>query len=133
MKNRWLYAAWGGMFVLCALLGLLSQVTGAAATVRTVLGLLFFVPGGLLLARGLQGERRTLRILRLISGLSLGLTLIALVANFLTVLSPDPVAKAMHILLGIVSAPMLCIGHWAWSMFLWACLLTASFVKLPEK
>lgn len=133
MKNRWLYAAWGGLYILCAGLGFLPQSTGYANAARVLLGLIFFVPGVLLLLRGLSGSRKTLRVLRVISGVSLGLTLAALVANFLTVLSSDAVAKAMHILLGIVSTPMLCIGHWAWSMFLWACLLSASFVNVPKK
>lgn len=129
MKNKYLYAAWCGLYILCAGLGFLPKSTAYANAARVLLGLIFFVPGALLLARGMAGSAKTLRVLRIICICSLSLTLVALVANFLTVLAPDSVAKAMHILLGLVSAPMLCIGHWAWSLFLWACLLSATFVK----
>jgi len=35
----------------------------------------------------------------------------------------------LHIMLVIVSSPMVCSGNWALSLFLWACLLVASLRK----
>jgi hypothetical protein len=67
-----------------------------------------------------------------LSALSLGLTLILLVLNFLTALQSDFLGQVLHYTLVIVSSPMICSGHWAMSMFLWACLLMMS-MKLLKK
>ena len=61
-----------------------------------------------------------------LSALSLGLTLILLVLNFLTALQSEFLGQVLHYTLVIVSSPMICSGHWAMSLFLWACLLIAS-------
>ena len=39
----------------------------------------------------------------------------------------------LHILLIIVSTPMVCGQYWVLGLFGWACLLFATFVNLPDK
>ena len=39
------------------------------------------------------------------------------------------VSPVFHDLLNVVSAPMFCSEYWVLSLFGWACLLSASFVK----
>ena len=59
----------------------------------------------------------------------LGLTLALLIGNILAVLGGTALDTPLHIALGLVSAPMFCSNYWVVSLFLWAVLLVASFVK----
>ena len=63
---------------------------------------------------------------------SLVLTLCFLVAN-MAVAAAETTNKLLHVLLALVSAPMLCGQYWAMSLFLWACLLFATFIKQPKE
>ena len=133
MKNNALFALWGGAYILCVLLGFVAQPAGFLKILMLILSLAFFIPGVILLYRAIQGrDKKTLKLLRLVCTASLALTLIALVASFLTVLASDLVGRLMHVLLVIVSAPMVASGYWVLSMFLWACLLMGTFLK-PKK
>jgi hypothetical protein len=118
------------MYVLCTLLAFLPSPTGFLRVLLLLLALVFFIPGGMLVFYGLkENNRKTLRQLRIVSILSLGLTLAALVGNFLTVLASDAVGTALYVLLVLVSTPMVCSSLWILSLFLWACLLMATFLK----
>ena len=130
MKTKSLWLAWCVMYVLCTLLAFLPSPTGFLRLLLLLLALAFFVPGGMLVFYGLkENNRKTLRQLRMVSILSLGLTLAALVGNFLTVLASDAVGTALYVLLVLVSTPMVCSSLWILSLFLWACLLMATFLK----
>ena len=123
MTKRLLFALWGVMFVFCAGLGFLPEVSRW----MTVLSVLFFAPPGVLLYRAKkERDNHTRLLIRNLAALSLGLTVLLLVATFLTALSSEAVGNVLHCLLTVVSAPMLCSGHWALSLFLWACLLVGS-------
>lgn len=133
MRNRTLFAVWGGLFVLCAGLGFIPN-PGSFRWLLTGLSLVFFVPGGVLLYRaGKRRSREALRLIRNLSALSLGLTAVLLAANILSALAPDLVGTALYVVLGIVSAPMLCSQVYALSLFLWACLLFASIHLLKTR
>ena len=133
MKKSLLYAAWGGMFVLCAGLGFLQEPKGAAQAALTVISLLFFCPPALLLWQACgEGDRRTAAIVRNLSALSLGMTAVLVIVNILSAFGSDALGLFLHGMLTIVSAPMLCSGYWALSLFLWACLLIAS-LAFPGK
>ena len=130
MKNSSLFLFWAGLYALCALLGLTPLPGTFGSVVMTILSLLFFLPGGILVYRGIQRHnRKLLRTVRIISICSLILTLIFLTASFLTVLSSSVVGLTIHILLTLFSAPMICSGYWFLSIFLWACLLMSSFMR----
>lgn len=130
MNNKSLYVLWGGLYILCTLLGFISSPSGALKVLLVIFALLFFLPGFLLLYRAVKTQdKKNLRTLRLLSGVSLLLTLLALVGNFLAVLGSEAVGTLLHILLVVVSTPMLCSQFWVGSLFLWACLLMGTFLK----
>ena len=127
MNKKLLYLLWAGLFILCACCGFIPQPEGPLVLLMTICSLLFFLPPGLLLwDSGRQQDLHTIKLIRNLSALSLGLTLVLLVLNFLTVLRSEFLGSVLHYILVIVSSPMICSGHWAMSLFLWACLLIAS-------
>ena len=133
MNKKILTVLWAGLFIVCAGLGFIPEPVGAVRIVLTVLSLVFFLPPALLLYdAGKQQDKATAQLIRNLAVLSLGLTLVLLILNFLTVLSSQALGQILHYVLTIVSAPMICSGHWAMSLFLWSCLLTASLKQLKK-
>ena len=127
MKNRILFASWGLLFIVCAGLGFIPEPTGAARVLLTLLSLLFFLPPAVLVwDGGRTGNRAQLTLIRNLSALSLGLTVVLLVLTFVMAFQSETLGNVLHGVLVIVSSPMICSGHWAMSLFLWACLLIAS-------
>ena len=134
MTKNTLFALWGGLFALCAGLGFVPEPEGALRFVLTCAALAFFLPPAALLYRaGKARDVHTLKLIRNLSALSLGLTLVLLIGNFLTVFRSEALGTMVHCVLVIVSSPMICSGHWAMSLFLWACLLMVSLSRLKEK
>lgn len=123
MKNRSLFIAWAFLFILCAIGGFIPVTKTAVRILLTGLSLLFFLPPALILRRGSREERQLVRNL---SALSLVLTLVLLIANFLTAFRSEALGNALHALLTVVGCPIITSGHWALSLFLWACLLVSS-------
>ena len=124
MYKKLLLILWAGLFILCAALGFIPEPEGAAAAAMTAVSVLFFLPPALLLYK--FRDLVTVKLIRNLSALSLGFTLVLLILNFLTVLRSEYLGQVLHYVLVIVSSPMICSGHWALSLFLWACLLMAS-------
>ena len=130
MNRNVLFTLWGCLFILCAGLGFIPEPEGAVRFFLTVLSLAFFLPPALiLLDSAKKQDTAAIALIRHLSALSLGLTAILLILNFLTVLGSDALGLILHYVLIIVSSPMICSGHWAMSLFLWACLLMASLRK----
>jgi hypothetical protein len=96
----------------------------------TTLSVLFFLPPVWLLYRA---DRETALLLRNLSLLSLGITLVTLILNFVLAVSSEFLGNVLHYILVIVSAPMICSGYWVLSLFLWACLLMVSLKKTGKK
>ena len=131
MNKKLLYAFWAGLFILCACCGFIQESEGTLQFLLTAVSILFFLPPVLLLwDAGKQKDLHTLKLIRNLSALSLGMTLVLLVLNFLTAMQSEFLGQVLHYVLVIVSSPMICSGHWALSLFLWACLLTASFKQI---
>lgn len=122
MKNLWL--TWLYLFCFCCVLGFIPEPPEFVKALLAMLGTCFFIPGALLLIKG--GKKNVVRI-RLISILSLVLTLMAIILNFSTVLMDSVWGTVCQIILGIVSTPMLCCQAWVISLFGWACLMAGSF------
>lgn len=123
MKKSTLFVLWGILYTLCAGLGFIPE----HHWLLTVAGIAFFVPGGYLLYQAVQkNDRKTILLIRKLSILSLSLTLIFLVLNILSVLWSEVLGIILYRVLVIVSAPMVCCGGYALSIFLWAILLIAS-------
>ena len=125
MKKSHLFALWGVLFVLCAALGFLPESSGW----MTAVSVLFFLPPALLLYKG---DRNTVLLVRNLSALSLGVTLLTLSLNFVLAVSTEALGNVLHTILVIVSTPMLCSGYWVLSLFLWACLLMGSLKLLKQ-
>ena len=130
MKNRFIFALWGALFILCAALGFIPEPAGAGRLLLTLASLLFFLPPAMLIRSARKtGSRSQLALMRNLSALSLGLTAVLLILNFLTAFRSETLGNILHAVLVIVSSPMICSGHWALSLFLWASLLIASLKK----
>lgn len=134
MKNRSLYILWGSLYILCALLGCIAHPQGLVKALLVMLSVLFFVPGGLLLYRGIhRNDKQQVCLIRNLSALSLGLTLLALIINFLSVAASELIGNISYGLLILVSSPMICSQYWFISLFLWGCLLFAAIWHMPKK
>ena len=123
MNKKVLFVLWGVLFLLCAGLGFLPEPRGVVKGLMTALSVLFFLPPSLLLYRA---DRNTSCLIRNLSALSLGVTLVTLILNFVLAVGSEFLGNVLHYILVIVSAPMICSGYWVLSLFLWACLLMAS-------
>ena len=129
-----LKALWAGMFILCALLGFVPQQEGANKYLLLVMGVLFFLPPALLIYFAKeQGDTLTLKLIRNLSIASLVLTVVLILANFLSLMAPEAVGNILYGVLVIVSSPMVCSGYWVLSLFCWACLLMASLRCLNKR
>ena len=126
MNKKTLLVLWGVLFVLCAGLGFIPEPQGFLKGLMTALAVLFFLPPAWLLYRG---DRETVLLIRNLSALSLGVTLVTLILNFVLAVSSEFLGNVLHYVLVVVSAPMICSGYWVLSLFLWACLLMASLKK----
>ena len=127
MNQKAIYALWAVLFISCAAFGFIPEPEGLTAAALTLVSVAFFVPPAMLLFRA---EKYDILLIRNLSVLSLTLTLALLIGNFLTAFSSETLGQILHYVLIIVSCPMICSGHWALSLFLWACLLVASLRQL---
>lgn len=127
MKNRFLYALWGALFILCAGLGFIPEPAGGLKILLTALSVLFFLPPAALIWRARrEKDRAALSLVRNLSIASLSLSVLLIIANFLTVFRSELLGDILHGALVVISSPMICSGNWAMSLFFWACLLIAS-------
>jgi len=133
MKKTYLFALWGFLFIICAGLGFIPEPAGAVRVLLTLVSIGFFVPPTVLLYRAKQEkDTHTLQLIRNLSALSLLVTVITLIGNFLSALSSEFLGNLLHAVLVVVSSPMICCGYWALSLFLWACLLMVSLQMLKK-
>ena len=136
MKQNYLFALWGGLFALCAVLGFIPAPGSALQILMTLLSIVFFVPGALLLRLSFQSKNRSIALLvRNLSFASLVLSAVLIIANFLSAFGSAFWGNVLYSILIIVSSPMVCSGYWALSLFLWACLMIAAMkiLKSNEK
>lgn len=134
MKKIILYCVWAAFYAICAGLGFISQPTHPQAIAMTVMSIIFFVPGAVLLVQGLiKQDKKLLVQLRWISALSLGLTLVMLIANFMAVYASQTAGNVLFYILNLVSVPMVCSQHYILSLFLWACILVCTLPKRKKK
>ena len=127
MKSQFLYALWGALFILCAGLGFIPEPAGVLRVLLTGLSILFFLPPAVLVWKGRrEKDRMALSLVRNLSIASLSLSVLLIIANFLTVFRSELLGDIIHGVLVVVSSPMICSGHWAMSLFFWACLLISS-------
>ena len=134
MKNNILSAAWAVLYVICAALSFIPEPVGVLAGVMVLFALAFFVPPAMLLyAAAVRRQWKTVALIRNLSLASLGLTLVMLVVNFLSVGASEAAGEVLFGLLILVSAPLICAQAWVLSLFLWACLLMVSLQCLKKR
>ena len=124
MRKTVLHIFWAAGFILCACLGFIQERTADVQALFTALSVVSFLPPALCLYFAHQeSDRKEARLVRNLSALSLGLTLLGLLLAILTAPKGGALASAVDLFLSIVSAPMYCGSSWAVSLFFWACLL----------
>ena len=133
MTKKNLYIAWGVLYALCAALGFVPNPEGALYGLLFMLALSFFIPPALLLYRAVQRQDlATIRLIRVLSLVSLFGTLVLLVLNIMTVGATAEIGNLVYYLLILVSCPMVCNQVWVVSLFLWACLMVVSWQQLRK-
>ena len=130
VKEWILYAIWLCLYILCVGLGTVENAEGVGKVLFILTSLIFFIPGILLLVMGRkERNQKMIRRVRIVSICSLALTVIVFCANVAAVTASIAVREFLHELLILVSSPMFCAQYWILSLFCWASLLSASFLK----
>ena len=128
-KELVLYAIWLCLYILCVGLGTVGQMEGIGKAFFILTALIFFIPGTILLVMGIREKnKKTVLRVRMIAICSLVLTVVLFCVNIVTA-AAGRVSPVLHDLLNLVSAPMFCSQYWVISLFGWASLLSASFMK----
>ena len=125
MKNTKLFwILWAVSYVICTVCGFFPIAPGALSGLFLLLSLGFFVPPGFLIYHAVQNRQpKILKIIRNLSLISLGLTLVAILLNFVSIQAGEAWGLVLYWLLILVSAPMVCSQVWVVGLFGWACLL----------
>ena len=123
-KKPW-YVLWGSLYIICAALGFVTQVTGFLKVLCVFLALCFFVPPAMLLYDSIpRGDKKTVRRVRNLRALSLAMTMAVMVINLLCAAHGSrALGDTLYAVLVLVSSPMYCIQNGILSLFFWACLL----------
>lgn len=134
MKQRSWLALWAVLFIVCSVLGFIPEQQGAGAWMMTLAAAVFFLPPTMVLYQaGKAKDRQSVKLICFLAALSLGLTLVLLVLNFMAAVRSEFLGTVLHYVLVVVSTPMIASGHWALSLFAWACLLMAGLGLLRRK
>lgn len=122
LKKIWMI--WAIAYAVCAVCGFFPAVNHLVYALFFMLALAFFVPAGFLIYEAVQRQdKKILRLIRNLSLISLSVTMVTIVLNFLTVHGEKVWGQVMYWLLILVSVPMVCGQIWAVSLFGWACVL----------
>ena len=122
------YGVWLCLYILCVGLGTVEEVAGIGKVLFILTSLIFFLPGAYLIWLGRREKNRKILLrVRICAICSLALTMTVFCANVISVSAGADVGRFLYDLLNLVSAPMLCAQYWILSIFLWACLFSASF------
>ena len=134
LKEMILYGVWLCMYILCVGFGTVEEVEGFGKFLFIAVSVIFFLPGAWILYMGVQEKNKKMLLrVRILAICSLTLTVIVFSANVIAVASSAEVGNTLNDLLNLVSAPMFCSQYWILSLFLWSCLLSASFTKIKEQ
>ena len=127
------YCVWLCLYILCVGLGTVEKVEGFGKVLFVLTSLIFFLPGIALLVMGFKKQNRNMILrVRLVAICSLALTVIVFCCNVAAVTASGNVGNFLYDLLNLVSAPMFCAQYWILSLFCWACLFSASFMKIKK-
>ena len=135
MKNtKLLWCLWAAAYVICTVCAFFPVAQGALYGLFILLSLGFFVPPALLIFEAVQNKnRKTLRIIRTLSIISLSVTLVTILLNFASIQASDAWGLVLYWMLILVSTPMICSQVWVIGLFGWAMLLMTCLHYLKRK
>jgi len=134
MNTKSYYTLWAGFFILCAGLGFVPEPAGFGKILLILVSIAFFLPPACLLNMAQKrGDKLHIRIVRNLAFASLVLTLVLIIANFMSLQGSEALGNVLYILLVIVSAPMVCSQYWVLGLFGWACLMIWAGSLLKKK
>lgn len=133
-KAKKLWIIWAAAYVLCTVCAFFPVSQGALSGLFLLLSLGFFVPPGLLIYEAVQRKNyNTLKLIRTLSLISLGLTLLTILLNFVSIQASDTWGLVLYWMLILVSTPMICSQVWVVGLFGWACLLMVCLKYLKKR
>ena len=135
MKNtKKLWIIWAMAYVICTVCAFIPVTQDALRGLFLLLSLGFFVPPGFLIYEAVQSKKKkTLQCIRNLSILSLALTLVTILLNFMSFQASEIWGLVLYWLLILVSTPMVCSQVWVVSLFGWAILLFTCLTYLKKK
>ena len=135
MKNtKLLWIFWAVAYVICTVCAFFPVTPGALSGLFLLLSLGFFVPPAFLIYNAVQNKRRkNLQIIRNLSLISLGLTLVTILLNFVAFQASEAWGLVLYWMLILVSTPMICSQVWVIGLFGWAMLLMTCLNFLKKK
>ena len=131
MKQKLIYLLWLFLYIICVGLGTIYADILALQIFQGVFAAMCFVPPVLLVLEGLKKDQKKYLVqIRVISIVSLVLTLIFMIANIAAVYASEAIGNTLNQIYILVAAPMHCLPYGFISIFLWACLLMLTFPRL---
>lgn len=134
MKNtKHLWIIWAVVYAVCTVCAFFPIAPGALSGLFVLLSLGFFVPPAILIYKAVQNKwPKILRIIRNLSLISLGLTLVMILLNFASIQASREWGLVLNWILILVSTPMVCSQVWVIGLFGWAVLLMTSLKYLKK-
>ncbi len=132
MKKIWII--WAVAYAVCTVCAFFPVAPGALSGLFLLLSLGFFVPPGFLIYEAVQNKRaKTLKSIRNLSIISLSLTLVMILLNFVSFQASEAWGLVLYWMLILVSTPMICSQVWVIGLFGWAVLLMICLHYLKKK
>ena len=134
MKKSYVYIIWALLYCLCAGLGFIPSPEGFGKSLLIACGFVFFLPPYYLgWVAYKQDDRKTMKELRAISLVAIGLFFVFFVLNILVSVASGKVNPLVEELLYLLVVPMGCGVSTTITLLMWACLLMISLRRPPEK
>lgn len=135
MKNtKKIWVIWAVAYVICTVCGFFPVAQGAVTGMFVLLSMGFFVPPAFLIYEAVQNKwPKILRIIRNLSLISLGLSLVMILLNFVSIQASQEWGLVLYWMLILVSTPMICSQVWVIGLFGWAVLLMTCLKYLKKK
>ncbi len=128
MKQKTICLLWLFLYIICIGLGTLEYDILPLQIFQGIFAAAFYVPPVLLVLEGLK-NRKYLILPRIVSIVSLSLTLVLMIAQVFSVYASEATGNLLNQLYILVAAPMHCLPYGFISIFLWACLLLLTFPR----
>lgn len=132
MKSVWL--AWLYMFILCAILGFIPEVTGLYKVLMALVAAGFFVPGVVLLVK--SDHRDNVKSITLVRNIAIGalcLTTVLIMLNFLSATMSKAWGDVFYVMLVVLASPLICGQYWILTLFGWAFLMVYAISLLKKE